>query len=569
MDKKFLIVTVLVLMGMTLGFLPLEAKAAESDFVIENGELKVYKGSGGVVVIPDGVTTIGSNAFYENTNVTSITLPDSVTVIRADAFNRCRRLKNIRLSKCLKEIGARAFQYCESLTNITIPESVTHIGYDVFKSCNKLEAITASPKFQPQHNEVWHYTIGIGEFSKTTTHGKQVRLYVLDKDENSFLAREATVAGLPLYQLMLNSDNVVLSPGAVYELRMNSHAKCDKWSSSNPSVATVNHYGRIAAKKTGVTVITAELYGKEFSCKVTVKNGSVSDSPIVTPIPEFWIEDGVLFEYNGTNTSITVPDGVTTIGRYAFYDTPVTAIKLPDSVTTIADFAFASTDLFYTSSLKEIRLSENLETIGNNAFSGCQRLTSITIPDSVTIIGKRAFAGCRNLKNIRLSNSLERIETNTFCNCHALKNVTIPESVEYLAMWAFDTQPTARIERLTVSDNFITVERPDDFRIINNRCSMTIYVPEISDKNYILTLAKEYEIPVKLLALQSEELTLKTGSSFELRMNSYAKCDSWTSSNPAVATVNYYGKITAKKPGTTMITATLYGKEYQCEVMVK
>ncbi len=52
-------------------------------------------------------------------------------------------------------------------------------------------------------------------------------------------------------------------------------------------------------------------------------------------------------------------------------------------------------------------------------------------------------------------------------------------------------------------------------------------------------------------------------------MNSYAKCDSWTSSNPAVATVNYYGEITAKEPGTTIITATLYGKEYQCEVTVK
>ena len=98
---------------------------------------------------------------------------------------------------------------------------------------------------------------------------------------------------------------------------------------------------------------------------------------------------------------------------------------------------------------------------------------------------------------------------------------------------------------------------------------MTIYVPEISEDNYILALAKEYEIPVKLLALQSEKLTLKTGSTFELRMNSYAKCDSWTSSNPSVASVNYYGKITAKKAGTTVITATLYGKEYQCEVTVK
>ncbi len=82
------------------------------DFEIADGVLKKYVGKGGNVVIPDGVTSIGNNAFAWCKSLTSITIPNSVT-----------------------RIGDWAFAWRKSLTSITIPDSVTSIGKDAFFGC--------------------------------------------------------------------------------------------------------------------------------------------------------------------------------------------------------------------------------------------------------------------------------------------------------------------------------------------------------------------------------------------------------------------------------------------------
>ena len=583
MNKRILLCAVLLMLGMVLGLLPLEAKAAESDFMIENGVLKEYNGLGGAVVVPDGVTAIGSAAFWNNPNVdkiTSITLPDSVVELYDSAFGYCTGMKNIRLSKNLKKIGHWAFLHCSSLTNLTIPESVTHIAEGAFEDCVNLELLTLPPKFNPKNGTNVFWGMDYKYFTKIATNGaKFVKVYLLDKDEDSMVANGFRENNLPLYNLELQADKITLAPKAVYELRMNSHAKCNSWTSSNPDVASVNHYGKITAKKPGTTVITATIYGKGFTCEVTVKEGVVSDQPSNTPLPDFWIEDGVLREYRGTETSITIPDGVVKIGVDAFHNSSVTSVVLSDTVTVIEHGAF------WNSKLEKIQLSESLKEIGTGAFRDCIKLSSISIPDSVTELGQSAFYSCRGLKNIRLSNSLKCLRKNTFYACENLYNLTIPESVEYFEEDVFGDSDEffARLKYITIPENgfvfpFDEEDKKDLFEKRETaqkegwrylRYDNTIYVPEISEENAILMLAEECEVTVKVLKLQSEKLTLKAGSTFELRMNSYAKCDSWTSSNPSVACVNYYGKITAKKAGTTVITATLYGKEYQCEVTVK
>ena len=112
------------------------------DFEIEDGVLNKYVGPGGNVVIPNGVTRIGTHAFEFCDSLTSITIPNSVESIGDNAFNHCTSLKSITIGNSVKTIGDSAFYYCNSLTNVTIPNSVTAIRDDAFCYCDSLINVT-------------------------------------------------------------------------------------------------------------------------------------------------------------------------------------------------------------------------------------------------------------------------------------------------------------------------------------------------------------------------------------------------------------------------------------------
>lgn len=95
-----------------------EITTTSSDFVIENGVLTRYRGPGGDVVIPEGVTSIDGAAFYKRNDLTSVTIPEGVA-----------------------RIGSITFAYCTGLTEITIPASVTSIGEWAFSNCTNLRKV--------------------------------------------------------------------------------------------------------------------------------------------------------------------------------------------------------------------------------------------------------------------------------------------------------------------------------------------------------------------------------------------------------------------------------------------
>mgnify|MGYP000263093051 CR=1 FL=1 len=112
-----------------------------SDFIIENGVLTKYVGPGGDVTVPEGVTSIGANAFEWCRSLTSIALSNSVTSIGERAFLLCSRLTSITIPNSVVSIENRAFSDCRSLTSIVIPDSVTSIGHWAFYGCASLKSI--------------------------------------------------------------------------------------------------------------------------------------------------------------------------------------------------------------------------------------------------------------------------------------------------------------------------------------------------------------------------------------------------------------------------------------------
>ena len=93
-------------------------------------------------IIPDGVTSIGDDAFSFCNSLTNITIPEGVTSIGDDAFSFCNSLTNITIPEGVTSIGDDAFSFCSFLINITIPESVTSIGDNAFYDCSSLIEIS-------------------------------------------------------------------------------------------------------------------------------------------------------------------------------------------------------------------------------------------------------------------------------------------------------------------------------------------------------------------------------------------------------------------------------------------
>jgi len=163
-------------------------------------------------------------------------------------------------------------------------------------------------------------------------------------------------------------------------------------------------------------------------------------------------------------TSITIPENVTSIGGYAFSGcSGLTSITIPENVTSIGNYAFQSCSNLITVTLnsdaiasktysitsysgvsrlfgtqvKTYIIGESVTRIGNDAFYGCSKLTSVTIGNNVTTIGTEAFARCSSLTTVTIGNNVTTIGTEAFARCSSLTTVTIPASVTSIKSYAF------------------------------------------------------------------------------------------------------------------------------------
>ena len=178
----------------------------------------------------------------------------------------------------------------------------------------------------------------------------------------------------------------------------------------------------------------------------------------------YWSGERPWAQVAGEITSVSLPDGLTSIGNAAFNGcSSLTSITIPNSVTTVGGGMFygcsklksvvlsnnitslpSYSDLLDTygffencSSLTSITIPNSVTSIEYEAFRDCSSLTSITIPNSVTSIGSDAFYGCSSLTSITIPNSVTSIEYEAFRDCSSLTSITIPNSVTSIGNYAF------------------------------------------------------------------------------------------------------------------------------------
>ena len=157
---------------------------------------------------------------------------------------------------------------------------------------------------------------------------------------------------------------------------------------------------------------------------------------------DFIIENGVLIKYVGPGEDVVIPEGVTVIGKKAFfrcYD--LLHITVPEGVMTIGTSAFEG-----CRGLEKAILPETLNEIGTSAFKGCSALLNVSIPQAVYKIGDGAFRGCRLLRDIILPEGLKKIGKATFLACDSWGELTIPQTVKTISDYAFaDTDVCGQI----------------------------------------------------------------------------------------------------------------------------
>jgi uncharacterized protein YjdB len=409
------------------------------------------------VIIPEGVTTINQQAFYNCQKLKSITIPEGVTSIGSTAFYWCQALTEIKLPSSLTTIGAYAFWGCYNLTSVSIPGSVSSIGTLALYCGYDMKEINVDSS-----NTVYTSVGGV-LFSKDMT----TLITCPPKAISSSYSIPKGVTSIQDGAFRYCTDLKTLTiPSGVEKIGTMAFEGCTALTSVTfPS--TVTSIGKNAfqdcASKVTFSVYKdsyAEQYAEDNSITyvyIEEKEGDNQEGDNQetenTDFTYKTLTDGTLqiTGYSGAGSTMTIPDtiGGNVVSSIDFDSSldrmnNIEKMVIPKHVNDIATMTF-----YHFGNLAEIEVDEENETycsVDGVVFSKdgsklirCPLAMSgeYEVNSGVTVIGKYAFYCCQNLTNILLPKGLLTIENGAFMNCIQLSTITIPFSVETISTSIF------------------------------------------------------------------------------------------------------------------------------------
>ena len=396
-------------------------------FVSLSGDLTIVSGTCGMDLTwtldtSTGLLTIeGSGEMWEpdpewgayRTSVTAISFPEGLTAICFGAFSSFTELTSLSFPDSLVRIENGAFQECSSLSSVALNRGLKKIDDYAFISCNAMTSITIPTTV----NEIGSYAFGYD----VTPEGEIVK-------EEAF-----TIVG---------------APGTAAE----SYAEANGFT-FDPALPKEPITGECGVdgdnliwtfdEDTGVLTIEGSGAMAEFDPWDYIYN----NGPDLCPP---W------FDYRESILEVVLPEGLTVIGGWAFFDCAnLKSVNLPAGLTAIEHDAFracpALTGIVFPESLTEIGyyafykctaltgviVPDGVTSVGEGAFYDCTGLTSAVLPEGITKLKMMLFSGCTKLTDVSLPESLTAIDEGAFKNCTSLQNLVVPEAVTTIGANAF------------------------------------------------------------------------------------------------------------------------------------
>lgn len=281
--------------------------------------------------------------------------------------DRSESIKEVVIVDGVKGIAKSAFQGNYVLESVTIPDSVTSIGDSAFFQCKSLKSVTMGKGVK---------SIGTEAFNQTAL-------------ENVTIGDSVEIIGDYAFMNLKNLKSVTL-PASVKKIGSNYSVF------SSLVNANVTYKGTL----------------KQW-CAVDSNDGFIVLSQSMVLEGEGKLDLKTVKELN-------IPDGVTKIGKSAFFGCQkLEKVTLPASVTEIGESAFGNCIL-----LDDVTIPEGVTSIGARAFVQCKCFESVTIPDSVTSIGDNAFSSCAKLASVTIGKGVTKIGQYAFSVCDELQSVT-------------------------------------------------------------------------------------------------------------------------------------------------